>query len=127
MGFTYMSPERCKGQAYSYPSDVWSLGILLVESATGRYPYRERENGMHMELLAAILDQPAPGLPPDMSPQFHDFVKKCLRKNPRERSGVTDLMNHPWLKGSKKEDLVEWIAENDLCNEQDSTKKECRL
>jgi len=36
---TYMSPERIQGVKYSYPSDVWSIGIILYEMATGKYPY----------------------------------------------------------------------------------------
>ena len=35
----YMSPERIEGIKYSFPSDVWSIGIILYEMATGNYPY----------------------------------------------------------------------------------------
>lgn len=36
---TYMSPERIRGDSYSFNTDVWSVGLLLLECATGRYPY----------------------------------------------------------------------------------------
>lgn len=36
---TYMSPERINGQPYSFPADIWALGLTLLECATGRYPY----------------------------------------------------------------------------------------
>lgn len=36
---TYMSPERIVGQPYSFPADIWSLGLSLFELATGKYPY----------------------------------------------------------------------------------------
>ena len=36
---SYMSPERIQGTKYSFPSDVWSVGIILHEMATGHYPY----------------------------------------------------------------------------------------
>ncbi|KAK9894615.1 kinase-like protein [Cystobasidium minutum MCA 4210] len=36
---TYMSPERIQGAQYSVKSDVWSLGITLVELALGRFPF----------------------------------------------------------------------------------------
>ena len=35
----YMSPERIQGKEYNVGSDIWSLGITLIELATGFYPY----------------------------------------------------------------------------------------
>lgn len=37
--FRYMSPERIQRAPYSYSSDIWSLGLVLMEAATGVYPY----------------------------------------------------------------------------------------
>merc|ERR1712232_43417 len=37
---SYMAPERVLGDPYTVRSDVWSLGLTLVEFATGRHPYR---------------------------------------------------------------------------------------
>lgn len=34
-----MSPERINNEQYSFPADIWSLGLALVECATGKYPY----------------------------------------------------------------------------------------
>ncbi|KAF1742782.1 hypothetical protein MXB_4652 [Myxobolus squamalis] len=36
---SYMAPERLKGSEYTVRSDIWSLGVVIVELATGRYPY----------------------------------------------------------------------------------------
>ena len=36
---TYIPPERLQGKVYGYPSDIWSVGIIAVELATGEYPY----------------------------------------------------------------------------------------
>lgn len=35
---SYMSPERLEGQRYTVQSDIWSLGLSLVELGIGRYP-----------------------------------------------------------------------------------------
>ena len=34
-----MSPERIKGEQYNNRSDIWSLGLIILEMATGEYPY----------------------------------------------------------------------------------------
>lgn len=38
---TYLSPERIEGQKYSYSGDIWSLGIIAIEMATGVFPFKE--------------------------------------------------------------------------------------
>ena len=38
---TYMSPERFKGEPYNHDTDIWSLGLAIIECALGRYPYPE--------------------------------------------------------------------------------------
>ena len=40
---TYMSPERIQGDQYSVKSDVWSLGVSIIELALGRFPFAENE------------------------------------------------------------------------------------
>lgn len=60
---SYMSPERLEGIHYSIASDIWSLGLSLVELATGRYPIPpldvndEREWMLHNRLPADELDE----------------------------------------------------------------------
>lgn len=39
--FKYMSPERMLTMPYGYSSDIWSLGLVLLECALGKYPYPE--------------------------------------------------------------------------------------
>ncbi|KAM0756374.1 Pkinase-domain-containing protein [Meredithblackwellia eburnea MCA 4105] len=46
---TYMSPERISGDPYSVKSDVWSLGIMLVELALGRFPFSSDEGASDEE------------------------------------------------------------------------------
>jgi len=57
---TYMSPERITSEDYSFPSDIWSLGIILYEMVTGNYPYLV--TGSDFELSVHITENPAPTL-----------------------------------------------------------------
>ena len=75
-----MSPERINGEAYSTPSDIWSLGLSLMTCALGRIPLRT--DGGYWSLLQCVRDDPVPSLPDDgrWSDDFRDFVACCLKK-----------------------------------------------
>lgn len=53
---TYMSPERIQGAEYSVKSDVWSLGITLIELAVGHFPWSS-EDDEHPEDMARTLNR----------------------------------------------------------------------
>lgn len=38
----YMSPERISCKSYDYKSDIWSLGLVMIELATGIFPYESK-------------------------------------------------------------------------------------
>lgn len=81
---TYMSPERLKGEAYFSDTDLWSLGLLLIECAMGRYPYPDPNDEVqelgYWELMQYITHKESPKLPNDFSPEFQNFVSILLRK-----------------------------------------------
>ncbi|PNW81498.1 hypothetical protein CHLRE_06g249150v5 [Chlamydomonas reinhardtii] len=93
---TYMSPERINNQAYSFPADIWSLGLALVELATGRYPYDAGEGPL--QLMIHVLQEDAP-LPPagEFSEEFRDFVRVSLQKDPHKRPMAEQLLTHPFI------------------------------
>mmetsp|Transcript_29568 Transcript_29568/g.41589 ORF Transcript_29568/g.41589 Transcript_29568/m.41589 type:complete len:389 (+) Transcript_29568:680-1846(+) len=127
----YMSPERISGMSYSYDSDIWSLGLTLVECALGAFPYpgnptndnNNLQNNMSApvgfwELLEFIVKQPPPVLDAkQFSPEMCDFIAKCLQKVPEERPTSTTLLNHPWIKQNNSSDindsgtLREWLQQ----------------
>jgi mitogen-activated protein kinase kinase 3 len=90
-----MSPERIRNRPYSYMSDIWSLGLVIMECATGRYPFHEHTNCI--EVAQTILDADIPALPDTFSPQLKEFVRQCLQKNPDERLAAEALLCSPWL------------------------------
>lgn len=96
----YMAPERINPetghQAYDTRSDVWSLGISLVELATGKFPYAKSRTPFE-QLKQVVKDDP-PRLPADsFSHEFEDFIVQCLRKTPSDRANYPQLLEHPFV------------------------------
>lgn len=98
--YTYMSPERISGNSYGYRSDIWSLGLVMLECATGQFPYsppRGEWDGV-FELMSTIVGQPVPSAPSDLfSAQFCSFISSCLQKDPKDRLSANELMRHPFI------------------------------
>jgi mitogen-activated protein kinase kinase 1 len=106
----YMSPERIQGEKYSYPSDIWSLGISLLECATGKFPYPN--TSVVIELISSIVNGASPEAPETFSTEFRNFIACCLQKDPAQRKSASDLIKHPWLgKAGKlsKEHMAAWV------------------
>lgn len=73
----YMPPERIDGEsrdAYGVQADVWSLGITLVEIASGMHPYGKWKTPF--EQLKQVVQEPPPTVSRDLgySDDFHDFI-----------------------------------------------------
>ncbi|KAL1563350.1 mitogen-activated protein kinase kinase [Salvia divinorum] len=105
--YNYMSPERIIGGTYGYKSDIWSLGLVLLECATGEFPYSppQAEGWINVyELMETIVDQPVPCPPSDLfSPEFCSFIYACVQKDPKDRLSANELMAHPFI--TKYDDL----------------------
>lgn len=78
----YMAPERITGQSYTITSDVWSLGVTLLEVAQHRFPFPADGTEMQpraglIDLLTYIVRQPIPKLKdePENGIQWSDKFK----------------------------------------------------
>jgi serine/threonine protein kinase len=99
--FQYMSPEQLEGKEADARSDIFSLGAVLYEMATGRKAF---EGKSQASLIAAILAaEPAPitSLQPMAPPALERVVKTCLAKDPDER----------WQTAHDLKLQLRWIAE----------------
>lgn len=81
----YMAPEQARGQAVDHRADLFSLGVLLYEMATGKRPFTGNDAMAIISSLA--LDKPAPPieLDPDLPPIFSQLITKLLEKDPANR------------------------------------------
>ncbi|KAE8682908.1 Mitogen-activated protein kinase kinase 1 [Hibiscus syriacus] len=101
--YNYMSPERICGSSYGVDADIWSLGIVLLECATGKFPYSPPEQAEEwtsfFELMEHIVEGPAPCVPSDQfSPEFCSFISARLQKDPKERKSAPELLELPFVK-----------------------------
>lgn len=98
----YMSPEVIRGDApatsrFSGAADIWSLGCVILEMATGRRPWSTLDNEW------AIMYNIAQGNPPQLPAEDQlsetgiDFLKKCFERDPAKRSSAAELLQHPWI------------------------------
>eukprot|EP00277_Geminigera_cryophila_P011975 CAMPEP_0179452182 /NCGR_PEP_ID=MMETSP0799-20121207/36091_1 /TAXON_ID=46947 /ORGANISM="Geminigera cryophila, Strain CCMP2564" /LENGTH=308 /DNA_ID=CAMNT_0021247895 /DNA_START=126 /DNA_END=1052 /DNA_ORIENTATION=- len=108
---TYMSPERISGLQYIWNSDIWSLGISLVEIATGCFPYQQPGQQLELvDLLDRIVDNEPPSLPETFGADFRDFIALTLVKRVEERPHAEMLVGHPFVIRCQLADLSEWLG-----------------
>src|SRR5262249_10758044 len=81
----YMSPEQVSGRTLDHRTDIFSLGIVLYEMATGRRPF---EGISAAEVFSGILRDNPPlvtEVRPDLPSDLARVIRRCLEKDPRQR------------------------------------------
>ncbi|KAF2874180.1 polymyxin B resistance protein kinase [Massariosphaeria phaeospora] len=116
---SYMAPERISsggiaqaganpgGGTYSVQSDIWSLGLSIIECALGRYPYPPETYNNIFSQLSAIVNGEPPDLPDEgFSEAARNFVQGCLNKIPNLRPTYAMLLQHVWLASLIKPETI---------------------
>jgi Tol biopolymer transport system component len=90
----YMSPEQARGEAIDHRSDIFSLGIVLYELATGERPFQGESS---LEVLSAVMKE-RPALVSDvndsMPASLSRVIGTCLEKDPQRRyQSARDVRN----------------------------------
>ncbi|TPX33360.1 hypothetical protein SmJEL517_g03723 [Synchytrium microbalum] len=93
----WMAPEVIVRSAYNEKADVWSLGITAIELAKGLPP---NSHLPPMKVLFIIANQDPPMLKGGFSPEFRDFVAKCLAKRASQRPDASSLLTHPFIQSA---------------------------
>lgn len=104
----YMSPEVIRGsnEGRQDAIDIWSLGCVILEMATGRRPWASLDNEW------AIMYNIAQGNPPQLpskdqlSDEGIDFLKRCFEKDPRKRASAAELLQCEWIMKIRQQVVV---------------------
>jgi hypothetical protein len=86
----YISPERLAGDESTAAADVWSVGVMLWESLTGRHPFWQSS----MLETARAIEQGAPRLEtlrPDLPKRLIELVDRALSLSPSRRPAAAEL------------------------------------
>ena len=97
----WMSPEVLKHSEYNKKTDIWSLGITIIEMAEGDPPYANYRMNVAMRKIA---EKPAEGLsdPSKWSNELNAFVSKWLTLDPSKRPEAHELLNDPFIRKNAK-------------------------
>ena len=90
----YMSPEQAQGKPVDHRSDIFSLGVMLFEMATGQRPFKGDSS---VSVLSSVLRDTPPlvsDLKPELPRELGRIIRHCLVKDPEERyQTAKDLRN----------------------------------
>lgn len=116
----WMAPEIFQFSEYDTKVDVWSLGITAYEMAVGEPPLSKL---IQTQAMFRIVQDPAPKLPEEKgssggtvwSPEFKDFLRLCLQKNPIQRPTALHLLQtHPFITKAGDRKIIEKLVSESM-------------
>ncbi len=87
----YMSPEQARGSAVSHASDVFALGIVLYELATGRHPFTADTQVGYLHAITGQVPRPPTSVRPDLPTALETLILGMLEKEATQRPTAGDV------------------------------------
>jgi len=107
----WMAPEVVRRSGHNHKADIWSVGCTIMEMLTGVPPWTDQAKNAK-EVLRLIRDtKTGPTIPPDISIECLDFIRRCLHIDPKMRPNALILSEHPFLSGhpgKKSPSIQDW-------------------
>ena len=94
----WMAPEILKRERYGRKVDIWSLGCVIIEMASGTHPWHDIST--YSQLCLAVAQQKTPMIPEHLSDVCKELVRMMLDYNKRQRPNTSILLKHPFLLGN---------------------------
>lgn len=110
----YMAPEVCKNMPYSFPADIWSLGVILYELISLEPPFKSKNSNM-LSIVHNICEREPTPLSGDYSEELTNLCYWMLKKNCEERPTTHDLIATEYLQGELRL-LKQEILNNTVIN-----------
>ncbi len=89
----YMSPEQTTGEKVDHRTDIWALGVVLYEMATGQVPFQGHYEQAILYSILHEAPEPITALRTGIPPELERIANKCLTKRADERyQTVSDLL-----------------------------------
>ena len=82
---SYMSPEQVRGDGLDSRTDIFSLGLVLYEMATGRQAFSGGTGGIVIEAVLTRPPAPVRSINPDIPQRLEEIIDKALHKNRDQR------------------------------------------
>ena len=89
----YLAPEIWEEKGHNEGVDIWCIGVLLFELVTAAVPFNGNDIGVLKENILNLKI----AWPKDINTDAKNLIMKILKKDPKERLSLEDMMKHPFI------------------------------
>lgn len=115
--YIYMSPERLQGESYGFNSDIWSLGLAVMECFLGRFPFDESDQhdvwNYLFYLNENLKNKTYNFLNKPCSKELKDFFFECMALERKKRPKARDLLQSEFITKhyteNHEQEIAEWL------------------